>query len=240
MKVQHLEHDGGKRAERTLRRPLDYEEHKFVVAAQKGDSIAFETLYKQSAGMAFNVARRIMRTPEDADDVVQESFQQAFIHLKSFKENSRFSTWLTRIVTNIALMRLRKNNAHRELSLEETYQVQMGFSLVDVRDQNLNPEQLCAQEERRLLVRKASSKLSPAKRSVVEMREFAGHSTEETSRIMGITVAAVKARVFHARKQLRQLLEAIDSKPKRTVERRRMDPCPNNAMGRQPAFNTGD
>jgi len=83
------------------------EEYAFLAAAKGGDSAAFETLCKQSANTVFQVARRVMRNKEDAEDVVQESFQQAFIHLKSFHGDSRFSTWLSRIAINAALMKLR-------------------------------------------------------------------------------------------------------------------------------------
>src|SRR5215470_6949577 len=104
------------------------EERDFVAAAKNGDSSAFEILCKQSASMIFKIARRIMLTKEDAEDVVQESFQLAFVHLKKFRGNCRFSTWLTRIVTNAALMHLRKNRVRRELPLEEWSEYQPRFS----------------------------------------------------------------------------------------------------------------
>lgn len=66
------------------------EEQDFLVAAKCGDPVAFDVLCKQSANMLFNIARRMMQSDEDAEDVVQESFQLAFIHLKSFKGDSRF------------------------------------------------------------------------------------------------------------------------------------------------------
>jgi RNA polymerase sigma factor (sigma-70 family) len=66
-----------------------------VAAEQDGDSDAFEILCKQSATMAFNIARRITKTREDAEDVVQESFQSAFVNLKKFNGGCKFSTWLT-------------------------------------------------------------------------------------------------------------------------------------------------
>jgi RNA polymerase sigma-70 factor, ECF subfamily len=155
MKAQHLGHDDKKRAaELTARPAVANEDHKFVVAAKNGDSIAFDILCRQSTSMAFNIARRIMRTPEDAEDVVQESFRLAFVHLKNFKGDSRFSTWLTSIVTNAALMRLRKNNGRRELSLEQTSEFQPRSSRLEVGDRSLNPEQLCAQAERHWLLAK--------------------------------------------------------------------------------------
>ena len=78
---------GGSASRRTFAR----EEYALVAAAKRGDSAAFEILCKQSANTVFRVARQMMRNNEDAEDVVQESFQQAFIHLKSFKGDSRRS-----------------------------------------------------------------------------------------------------------------------------------------------------
>jgi len=90
----------------------------------------------------------MMRNNEDAEDVVQESFQQAFIHLKSFKGDSRFSTWLSRIAINAALMRLRKKHRKWDVSLDESAEIDESSSRLDVEDQGLNPEQLYAQKER--------------------------------------------------------------------------------------------
>src|SRR6266481_1627921 len=78
-------------------RAIAQEEDAFLVAAKRGDSAAFEILCKKSANTVFHIARRMMRSKEDAEDVMQESFQLAFIHLNSFKGGSRFSTWLSRI-----------------------------------------------------------------------------------------------------------------------------------------------
>src|ERR1700738_5437100 len=97
-------------SERPSQRMLARDESAFLVAAKRGDSAAFEILCKQSANTVFHIARRIMRNNEDAEDVVQESFQQAFIHLKRFNGDSRFSTWLSRIAINAALMKLRKTH----------------------------------------------------------------------------------------------------------------------------------
>src|SRR5690242_3021360 len=101
------------------RRVTVREEYAFLAAAKHGDSAAFEVLCKQSADTVFRVARRIMRNDEDAEDVVQESLQRAFIHLNSFNGDSRFSTWLSRIAINAALMKLRKKDHLRDVSLDE-------------------------------------------------------------------------------------------------------------------------
>lgn len=182
------------------------EQYVFLAAAQRGDLAAFEILCKQSANTVFRVARRMMRSKEDAEDVVQESFQQAFVHLKSFKGDSRFSTWLSRIAINAALMKLRKKRHSWDVSLDASAETEEPFSRIDVEDQSLNPEQLYAQKERQRIVSEAMNALRPGMRKAIQLRELEERSTEETARMMGISVAAVKARVFHGRRKLRERL----------------------------------
>jgi RNA polymerase sigma-70 factor (ECF subfamily) len=186
------------------------EESKFVAAAKNGDSLAFGLLCTRSAGMVFNIARRMMPTHEDAEDVVQESFQLAFTHLQSFKGDSRFSTWLTRIVTNAALMRLRKNKARRESPLDEVSEPEGHLSRFDVQDRGPNPEQLYVRKERHRVLRKAINQLTPKVRRAIELRDLDERSTAETARMMRISVGSVKARTFHGRRRLHRLLKRMN------------------------------
>jgi RNA polymerase sigma-70 factor (ECF subfamily) len=192
--------------ERARRRTLATQEYAFLAAAKRADSAAFEVLCKQSANTIFHVARRMMRNHEDAEDVVQESFQQAFVHLTSFKGDSRFSTWLSRIAINAALMKLRKKQRLWDVSLDESAETEESSFRIDVEDQGLNPEQLYAQKERQRILSEAMNELRPGMRKAIELRELGERSTEETAQILGISVGAVKARVFHGRKKLRERL----------------------------------
>src|SRR5690349_17548156 len=208
MSAQSLENYNRKETGGTARRrAIVREEYAFLAAAKRGDSAAFEILCKQSANTVFRVARRIIRNNEDAEDVVQESFQQAFIHLKSFKGDSRFSTWLSRIAINAALMKLRKKDHLRDVSLDESPEPEQLSSRIDVEDQGPNPEQLYAQKERQRILSEAMSELTPGMRKAFELRELNERSTEETARMMGISVGAVKARLFHGRRKLRERLK---------------------------------
>ena len=207
MSTQYLQNynrkgTGGPARRRTTAR----EEYAFLAAAKRGDSAAFEILCKQSANTVFHLARRIMRNNEDAEDVVQESFQQAFIHLQRFNGDSRFSTWLSRIAINAALMKLRKKHHLLDVSLDESAETEQPSSGIDVEDQGLNPEQLYAQKERQRILSEAMNELTPGTRKAIELRELGERSTEETAQIMGISVTAVKARVFHGRRKLRERL----------------------------------
>src|SRR3984893_2421347 len=128
------------------------------------------------------------------------------MHLKRFNGNSRFSTWLSRIAINAALMKLRKKHRFSEVSLDESAEIEQRSPHVDVQDQNLNPEQLYAQKERQRILSEAINELTPGMRKAIELRELGERSSEETAQIMGISVTAVKARVFHGRKKLRERL----------------------------------
>jgi RNA polymerase sigma-70 factor, ECF subfamily len=190
-----------------LRRMSASEEYAFLAAAKRGDSIAFEILCKHSASTVLHMARRIVRNKEDAEDVMQESFKQAFIHLKSFNGGSRFSTWLSRIAINAALMKLRKRHV-RDVSLNESAETGE-VSHFDLVDQGLNPEQLYAREERQRILSRAMHELTPGMRRAIELRELDERSSEEAAQIMGISVSAVKARVFHGRIKLRERLRGL-------------------------------
>jgi RNA polymerase sigma-70 factor (ECF subfamily) len=183
------------------------EEYGFLAAAKRGDSAAFDVLCKQSASTVFHVARRMMRSKEDAEDVVQESLQLAFVHLKSFKGGSRFSTWLSRIAINASLMKLRRKKHSRDVSLDEAVETEEPSFRHDVEDHGPNPEELYAHEELQRILFSALNELTPGMRKAIELRELGERSTEETAQIMGISVSAVKARVFHGRKILRERLK---------------------------------
>ena len=188
-------------------RAIATEEGGFLVAAKRGDSAAFEMLCKQSASTVLRIARRMLRSKEDAEDVMQESFQLAFIHLQSFKGGSRFSTWLSRIAINAALMKLRRKSHSRVVSLDESAETEEPSLRLEVEDQGPDPEQLYANKERQRILFQAMHELAPGMRKAIELRELGERSTEETAQIMGISVSAVKARVFHGKKKLRERLK---------------------------------
>jgi RNA polymerase sigma-70 factor (ECF subfamily) len=203
---QSLANHNATETDRT-QRAMARDEDGFLVAAKRGDSTAFEMLCKQSASTVFHIARRMMRSKEDAEDVVQESFQMAFIHLKSFKGGSRFSTWLSRIAINAALMKLRRKRHLRDVPLDQSTEAEEPSLRHDVADQSPNPEELYAQQERQWILFEAMHGLTPGIRKAIELRELGERSTEETAQIMGISASAVKARVFHGRRKLRAKLK---------------------------------
>lgn len=178
-----------------------------LAAAMSGNSVAFGELFDRHKRRIFHLALRIMRNHEDAEDVVQEAFQLAYVHLHDFQGGARFSTWLSRIAINVALMKLRKKSRKVEISIDEHSESE-DLSFRDaVTDLAPNPEQECLREERARILREALAELRPNARRVLELFELEGHSMKEIAESMGISVAAVKARIFHARPKMRQELD---------------------------------
>src|SRR5258708_28595359 len=122
-------------------RALATEEDGFLVAAKRGDPAAFEILCKQSARKVLHIARRMMRSKEDAEDVMQESFQMAFIHLNSFNGGSRFSTWLSRIAINASLMKLRKKRHLLDVPFGQSTPTEEPAPRHDLSDQTPQPHE---------------------------------------------------------------------------------------------------
>jgi RNA polymerase sigma-70 factor (ECF subfamily) len=179
-------------------------DERLVAAAKTGHRGAFDELFKRYAQIMFRTARRVTRNREDAEDAVQECFLNAFIHLRSFDGRSRFSTWLTRIAVNAALMKLRKVRGSREVSLEEQIETNELQPQRRVTKSSLNPEQSYAESEREAIVRSAVAELRPKIRKVLELHQLQEFSMHETAEVLGISVTAVKARLFHARANLRR------------------------------------
>ena len=178
-----------------------------VAGAKTGDARAFDSLVERHEGRIFSLAQRMTRNREDAEDVVQQSFQKAFIHLKKFQGESLFSTWLTRIAINEALMLLRRKRGTREVPIAESTTEDETTLPLDIPDLGPNPEDSCLQREQERILSAAVNELTPGMRKAIELRELGELSTGETARVMGLSVGAVKARVFHGRRKLRNTLK---------------------------------
>ena len=178
-----------------------------VAATENGRNQAFEILVRRYQAKILRVVMRFTRNQEDAEDIVQQSFQKAFVHLQQFEGISSFSTWLTRIAINEALMWLRRKRASREVSIEESSAADEASLPLDFPDPGPSPEDSCLRRERKRVLSRAMNKLTPPMRTAIELRELDELSTKETAGVMGLSTAAVKARVFHGRKKLRSILK---------------------------------
>ena len=172
--------------------------------AKRGSAQAFAELCEGHTAKLFKAAIRVTRNPQDAEDAVQDSLMRAFANIKHFQGRSSFSTWLTRIVINSALMIRRKNaNAH-EVSADEPRRSGEAPLHLQIPDPAPNPEQSYVERERKRILHKAIARLRPRLRAVVEIGQLQELSMKETARILDISVAAAKARSFHGRAVLRK------------------------------------
>jgi RNA polymerase sigma-70 factor (ECF subfamily) len=184
--------------------PQRLAEKSLVAAAKRGHQAAFGELCERHTKKVFHTTLRLTRNREDAEDALQDSFLRAFVHLKSFDGRSSFSTWLTRIAINSALMKLRKNRGSREISMDQSAGAGDTLSRFEPADRHPDPEEQHAQRERQRVVTGAVRDLRPTLRRVIEIRELQEGSMKEAAQRLGISVAAAKARLFHARAALRK------------------------------------
>ena len=175
-----------------------------VGAAKLGDRPAFSELWERHSSTAYKVAYRITRNRDDAEDVVQDAWMKAYVHLETFHGRAKFSTWLTRIVVNSALMILRRKRAHPETSMEvtdgETWQHW------EVADPTKDVEELYVRHERLERLRRAICRLQPNLRNVIEIHQSNDNSVKEIADLAGISVTATKSRLLRARTILRRAL----------------------------------
>jgi RNA polymerase sigma-70 factor (ECF subfamily) len=182
------------------------DERLLVAKAQSGNVGAFGELYERLRTRIYHTAFRILRNADDAEDAVQRSFQRAFTNLGKFRGESAFSTWMTRIAVNDALMMLRQRRAGVQI-VEESSGGEQESSAIALADNGPTPEETLSANEVRDVVTHAISRLRKSLRTVVVLRELQGLTSAETARRLGLTVSAVKARTFHARRHLRRHLE---------------------------------
>lgn len=183
-----------------------------VAVARMGAEGAFETLVTRYWPRMFALALRYIRVREDAEDVVQQTFQKTFVYLKNFEGKSSFATWLTRIAINEALMWLRKARGLREVSLDDLGGSDETAPRFDVPDVRPDPEATYLQHEETRILSVAITQLTPRLRTVLELKELRELSARETAQHTGLSVAAVKARVFHGRKKLRKHIRIVGSR----------------------------
>ncbi|HUR82406.1 MAG TPA: sigma-70 family RNA polymerase sigma factor [Thermoanaerobaculia bacterium] len=180
-----------------------------IAQLRGGDPAAFETLVRRYMAVLLRVARRFMRSEEDARDAVQDAFISAFRSIGSFAANAQLSTWLHRIVINACLMRLRTQRRHPEEDIEEYLPRfrEDGHQLPPSEQWVETAETILEREELRGVVRSAIDKLPDTYREVLLLRDLEELSTEEAAEALHVTPNAVKVRLHRARQALRTLLD---------------------------------
>jgi RNA polymerase sigma-70 factor, ECF subfamily len=178
-----------------------------VAAAKSGDAAAFEELVCRHRRRLRRVAQRITHNREDAEDAVQGSLLRAFSHLAGFRGDSEFSTWLTRIVINEALMNLRKSFRRNEVPLNESGGTEDVYLHSEVADLGLSPEESYSWRELQQILSHMIQGLKPNSRIVFQLRYLKQLSTKATASVLRLPVSTFKTRLRRARVELQHGLQ---------------------------------
>ena len=183
------------------------DESTLVRRAQAGDEKAFSLLLRPYIHLSYHVALRITGNREDAEDASQQSLLKAFTHIGQFQGDSQFSTWLTRIAINEALMKLRKRRSEKVwLSpMDESEEDEDPIEMLAASDE-MQPEALFFRWENQRRVRRSIESLRGVTRAVVWMLVIQERKIKETARFLQLSESAVKSRIMRARQQLRESL----------------------------------
>lgn len=189
------------------------EEHALVRSAQAGDRLAFEALVRRYDRDVLRLALNLVKRPEDARDIYQESFLRVYRNLHRFRFECSFYTWLYRIVTNVALDHLRRRTSRKEdqaPALEDAEGTTRDFfdRQPEVRAE-ANPERNLLGQELGEQISSALNRLSPRERLVFEMKHYQGLKLRAIGDVLGTSEETVKNSLFRATRKLRASLEGM-------------------------------
>ncbi len=191
----------------TTKRQSLSEEERLMREGFRGNQGALEKLFGRYTGTLYQSALRLLGNHEDAEDALQEGMLSAYRNLRRFEGRSQFSTWLTRIVINAALMRLRSQRSRPAVSIDQPTgetELTLGDQLADP---SPDPEQLFARQELEEFLEKNLAELSTDMQAVVRLRDLEGLSTREAAEALEVPENTLKSRLHRARHQLAERLE---------------------------------
>lgn len=178
-------------------------------ALKAGDRLAYSQLVEAYSGKLYRLGLKMLQNPQDAEDVLQETFIKVFRHIRDFDGRSSISTWLYRIATNEALMHLRRKRPET-VSIDEPNAAGQDSEVerepLQIVDWCCMPEQELLSSEMRKHLDEAIGHLPTALKTVFLLRDIEDLSTAETAEVLGLTETAVKTRLSRARLRLREEL----------------------------------
>jgi RNA polymerase sigma-70 factor (ECF subfamily) len=185
---------------------LNSSETLLINKSKKGDIEAFEELIKEYKKVAYNIALRILKNKEDAEDISQESMIKIFKSIDKFNMESSFKTWLYRIVVNTCLDFKRKT---KENTISVDQPVQAGYDefYIDLKDETPSTEEIIEKKQMKEMVMEAIYKLDDDFKTIIILRDINGFSYEEISEILSCNIGTVKSRISRGRHKLKEILE---------------------------------
>jgi RNA polymerase sigma-70 factor, ECF subfamily len=186
------------------------QQSELTVLTNKADTSRFDRMYLENADRMYRFAQRLCGEAEDARDLVQETFLNAYRGLPDFRGEAQLSTWLYRIASRVclAMRRRRKGEPERELSLEEFIPTSDGELRLQIPADGLSPEQALENKQLRRALRQAIQKLPAKYRVVLVLRDMEELSAKEVGAVVGLNERAVKSRLHRARLFVRRELSA--------------------------------
>jgi RNA polymerase sigma-70 factor (ECF subfamily) len=177
-----------------------------IAAILSGNSHLFHELIRPYERSVYLVALSMLKDSADAEDTAQEAFLKAYCCLAMFRAEAKFSTWLISITINEARSRLRKQKTSRTESLDDTSEDHVTVSPAALTDWREIPSEVLERNEVRLLLQEAVTELPTIYREVFVLRDIEELSVNESSEVLGISVASVKVRLHRARMMLQKRL----------------------------------
>ena len=185
---------------------MQQDEQSLVEALHRGDRYACDDLVQRFTGRIYNVALRVTGRPDEAEEVLQETFINACRGVENFQGRSSLSTWLYRIATNNGLMRLRRRQVP-SASLEAfSLDPEAEFRPRQLEDWAWNPEAVTLTDELRQVMDEAVASFPDSLRTAFILRDLEGLSTKEAAEVLGISPGSLKVRLHRARLMLREYL----------------------------------
>lgn len=183
-------------------------EKELILRAKNNDVAAFEQLISEHQTIVYNIALKIMGNEHDASDAAQEAFIKIFKNIKTFKGDSKFSTWVYKIAHNVCIDQLRKIKnitSKTSVSIDETYENSEN-PILNIVDSAPTPEEHLINKEKSEMLKMAIDSLHPISRTAIILRDVNGMSYEEIAKIQNCSLGTVKSRIFRARMQLKEII----------------------------------
>jgi RNA polymerase sigma-70 factor (ECF subfamily) len=178
-----------------------------VARARGGDRDAFEDLTRKYYDSSLKLALYLLRNREEAEDEVQNAYSKAFQNIHLFREEAKFSTWITRIVLNCCLMRMRKLKRVRVRPIEDTMPGEDTLMTLQLTDDRPSPEDSLGRSQILKRLQNEMRRIPPLLRHVLELRDLKELPMPEVAEQLGISVPAAKSRLLRARQELRTRME---------------------------------